>query len=104
MGEKTLRSKTKFVFSYSEMLDIINDPTVEIRSLLPIGENCLQVSFMPKNDTEDSHVTSSLVNAAFTTCYGRHHLYRYLDMVGEKGHLPRYRYVPTFHLIFFKFR
>lgn len=85
MGEKTLRSKTKFVNSYTQMMELLNDPTVEIRSMLPVGEECLQISYMPKEDDEASLVTTSLINAAFTTCYGRLHLYKYLDMVGERA-------------------
>lgn len=85
MGERTLRPSTKFVRTYSALMDLINDATHEICAILPIGEDCLQVSCMPKQDTEDSFITSSVVNAAFTTCYGRLHLYKYLEMVGERA-------------------
>ncbi|XP_026281535.2 uncharacterized protein LOC113208654 [Frankliniella occidentalis] len=85
MGEKTLRGVTKFANSFTSMMEVINDPTLEIRSMLPLGEECLQINCMPKEDCEDSLRTSSLINAAFTTCYGRLHLYKYLDMVGERA-------------------
>ncbi|KAJ1518855.1 hypothetical protein ONE63_011531 [Megalurothrips usitatus] len=85
MGEKTLRALTKFVTTFSAWMALINDPKIEIRGILPIGEECLQVSYVPKEDSEDSLVTSSLVHAAFTTCYGRLHLYKYLDMVGGRA-------------------
>jgi len=85
MGEKTLRAKTKFVTTYTEMMDIVNDATLEIRSMIPVGEECLQISCMPREDDEASLVTTSLVNAAFVTAYGRLHLLQFLEMVGERG-------------------
>ena len=35
--------------------------------------------------TEESHATSSLLVAAFTTCFGRLQLYSYLDIVRERA-------------------
>lgn len=85
MGEKTRRTKTKFVFSFTEMMSVLNDTTLEVRSMLPVGEECLQISCIDKEDHEASFVTTSIVNAAFTTCYGRLHLYKYLEMVEERA-------------------
>lgn len=38
-----------------------------------------------REDTEESLPTSSLILAAFTTCFGRLKLYSYLDIVRERG-------------------
>jgi len=84
LGERTLRAKTKFVTSYTQMMEILNDSTVEIRSIVPIGEDCLQISCMPKQDSDASFVTTSLVNAAFVTAYGRLHLLKFLEMEKEQ--------------------
>ncbi|KAK3917644.1 Translation initiation factor IF-2 [Frankliniella fusca] len=43
------------------------------------------VNSMPVEDSEVSLPTSSLVHAAFTTCFGRIQLYRYLDLVGKRA-------------------
>ncbi|KAK3929426.1 KiSS-1 receptor [Frankliniella fusca] len=45
----------------------------------------LRVNSMPVEDSEVSLPTSSLVHAAFTTCFGRIQLYRYLDLVGKRA-------------------
>ena len=56
-------------------MTIVSDPTREVQSLLPLGEECLQVTYKPIEDTDESLPTSSLVHGAFTTCLGRLQLY-----------------------------
>ncbi|KAJ1523104.1 hypothetical protein ONE63_000997 [Megalurothrips usitatus] len=85
MGEKTLRSQTVFVFDYGELISLCQDSTITINSILPIGEDCLQINFIPVEDMEDSLKTTSLIHAAFTTAHGRLLLYKYLDVVGERA-------------------
>ncbi|XP_052125924.1 uncharacterized protein LOC127749915 [Frankliniella occidentalis] len=84
-GEKCLRSKTEFVYDYGELMHIISDPKKIVQTLLPLSETCLQVSWKPVNDSEESLPTSSLLHAAFTTCHGRMQLYQYLDTVRERA-------------------
>ena len=84
-GEKTLRSKTQLIYDYSDLIKLCTDPTKEVNSLIAIDENCLQVAYTPVNDSEESLATSSLLHAAFTTCFGRLQLYSYLDIVGQRA-------------------
>ncbi|KAK3918862.1 Formate acetyltransferase [Frankliniella fusca] len=84
-GERTLRPKTTFVYDYAELMRLVTDPAVEVQSLLPLGENCLQVAYTPIKDSESSLPTSSLLHAAFTTCHGRMKLYEYLDIVQTRA-------------------
>jgi hypothetical protein len=83
MGEKTLRSKAQLIYDHADLIKLVTDPEKVVQSLLPLGENCLQVTYKPVVDSEKSLPTSSLLLAAFTTCFGRIHLYRYLDIVGK---------------------
>ncbi|XP_052128309.1 uncharacterized protein LOC127750506, partial [Frankliniella occidentalis] len=69
---------------YRPALRVLN-PTKEVRALVPLGDDCLQVNWMPVEDSEESLPTSSLVHAAFTTCLGRMQLYKYLDLVGKRA-------------------
>lgn len=85
MGERTLRSKTVFVFDYGELMQLTQDNTIVINSILPIGDDCLQINFTPVEDMDESLKTSSLIHAAFTTAHGRILLYKYLDIVGERA-------------------
>ena len=84
-GEKTLRSKTEIVYDYSELMQIVIDPTKKVQSLVPLGDECLQVAWKPVEDSDVSLPTSSLVHAAFTTCLGRLQLYRCLQIVGDRA-------------------
>ncbi|MBW0532615.1 hypothetical protein O181_072330 [Austropuccinia psidii MF-1] len=85
MGEKTLRPKTQFVYDYSKLMNIVSDPTINVSGIVPLGDECLQVTYMPVEDSDESLPTSSLLHAAFTTCFGRLQLYKYLDMVKERA-------------------
>lgn len=85
LGEKTLRSKTEIVYDYAHLMQIVIDPTKIVQSLVPLGEDCLQIAWKPIEDTDVSLPTSSLVHAAFTTCFGRLQLYKFLDIVGERA-------------------
>ncbi|KAK3916407.1 putative DNA polymerase [Frankliniella fusca] len=84
-GEKTLRPKTEFVYNYGELMQMIIDPRKIVQNLLPLSDACLQVTWKPVPDSEESLPTSSLLHAALTTCHGRVQLYRYLDLVGDRA-------------------
>ncbi|XP_052122756.1 uncharacterized protein LOC127749285 [Frankliniella occidentalis] len=85
LGERTLRTKTEFVKNYAELARLTEDSTIKISSVLPLDDDLLQVVYTPHEDLEDSLPTTSLVNAAFTTCHGRIVLYNYLKVVGERA-------------------
>ncbi|KAJ1523128.1 hypothetical protein ONE63_001021 [Megalurothrips usitatus] len=85
LGEKTLRPKAELVYNYEDLIRLITDPAKKNTAVMPLGDDCLQVNWMPIEDTEESLPTSSLILAAFTTCFGRLHLYKFLDMVGERA-------------------
>lgn len=85
LGEKTLRPTTEFVTSYNKLVDLATNPLIEIASILPLDEDRLQVCYTPVADMEESSSTTSVVHAAWTTCWGRVLLYNYLDMVGDRA-------------------
>ena len=84
-GERTLRSKCELIYTYGKLMQMISDNSIEVVNLLPLGEDCLQVSYKPIKDTEESLPTSSLLHAAFTTCFGRLQLYKYLNIVHQRA-------------------
>ncbi|KAK3908802.1 putative DNA polymerase [Frankliniella fusca] len=84
-GERTLRPKAELIYDYTDLLRLVTDPTKKVTALIPLRDDCLQVNSMPVEDSEVSLPTSSLVHAAFTTCFGRIQLYRYLDLVGKRA-------------------
>ncbi|XP_026290878.2 uncharacterized protein LOC113215459 [Frankliniella occidentalis] len=47
-GERTCRPKTEFIYNYADLMEIVTDPVKEVTALVPIGENCLQVTWMPQ--------------------------------------------------------
>lgn len=85
MGEKTLRSQTKFVNSYAELIELISDQTQTVDSILPLNEDMLQVKVTPIQETDDSSPTTSIAHAAMTTSHGRMVLYDALDVVQERA-------------------
>ena len=85
MGEKTLRSKTELIYDYGQLKNIVADLYKQVQSLLPLTEDGLQVKWEPVADSEESLPTSSLLHAAFTTCFGRLQLYKYLNIVKERA-------------------
>ncbi|KAK3929177.1 putative DNA polymerase [Frankliniella fusca] len=82
-GEKTLRPKTELIYDYAKLIALVTDPSKEVTGLLPLGEECLQITWKPVEDSEVSLPTSSLLHAAYTTCHGRMQLYKHLDVVTE---------------------
>lgn len=63
----------------------VNDTAITINTILPLNEDCLQLTYTPIEDVDESMPTTSIVHAAFTTCHGRLLLYKYLDIVGERA-------------------
>ncbi|KAJ1531409.1 hypothetical protein ONE63_000090 [Megalurothrips usitatus] len=84
-GEKTLRPSTELIYKYEDLMTLITDPTKKITGLVPLGDHCLQVSWKYIAETEVSLPTSSVILAAFTTCFGRLQLYKYLDVVQKRA-------------------
>ncbi|XP_052128682.1 uncharacterized protein LOC127750612 [Frankliniella occidentalis] len=84
-GEKTSRPKTEFIYARDALLNIVADPSKIVTALVPISENCMQVTWIPIQDAEETLATSSLIHAALTTCFGRLHLYKYLDIVQDRA-------------------
>ncbi|XP_052130819.1 uncharacterized protein LOC127751379 [Frankliniella occidentalis] len=84
-GEKTLRPKTHLIYNYGQLMKLLTNPSIEITSIIPLGEECMQVTCMPVEDSEESLPTSSLIHAAFTTCHGRLQLYQYMEIVGQRA-------------------
>ncbi|KAK3915759.1 putative DNA polymerase [Frankliniella fusca] len=85
LGERTLRSQTTFVKSYAALAKLAEDATITVSSIIPYGDDVLQVCYTPHKDMEDSMPTTSLVHAAFTTCHGRMMLYEYLSVVDQRA-------------------
>lgn len=85
LAQKPLYPKTTLVYDYAELMSIVSDPLQKATSLLPLSEECLQVTSKPIEDTESTLPTMSVLHGAFTTCLGRLHLYKYLDIVKERG-------------------
>ncbi|KAK3910228.1 DNA polymerase [Frankliniella fusca] len=84
-GEKTLRSRTDLIYDPAKLMPLLTDPRKEVTGLLPLSEECIQVTWKPVEDSETSLPTSSILHAAFTTCFGRLQLYKYLDVVKERA-------------------
>lgn len=84
-GERTRRSQTVFVKDYGELMQIIQDETIIVNSILPLNDDCLQVNCIPVADTDECLPSTSLVHAAFTTAHGRLVLYNALNTVGERA-------------------
>ncbi|KAK3920952.1 Storkhead-box protein 2 [Frankliniella fusca] len=85
LGERTMRTSTTFVNSYGALIKMLEDKTIQVKSIIPLGEELLQVSHEPVEEMDESFATTSLVHAAFTTCHGRMLLYSYLDIVGTRA-------------------
>ena len=85
LGQRTILPKTVLIYDYGQLMNIVADPTKEVQSLLPLTEDCLQVKWEPVADSEESLPTSSLLHAAFTTCFGRLQLYKYLNIAKERA-------------------
>ena len=85
LGQKTLHSKTQLIYDYGQLMNFVTDPAKVVQSLVPLGEDCLQLAWKPIEDSDESLPTSSLIHAAFTTCFGRLQLYKYLDIVNFRG-------------------
>ena len=85
LGQRTLMPHTELIYAYAELINFVSDPSKKVQILLPLGEECLQLKWMPVEDSEESLPTSSLIHAAFTTCLGRLQLYKYLDIVKDRA-------------------
>lgn len=85
LSEVVLRPKTELLYNYEDLMKLTSDPTKEVSGLVFLSQNCLQVTYKPVNDSEESLPTSSVVHGVFTTALGRLQLYQYLDIVKERA-------------------
>lgn len=71
MGEKTLRPMTELVFDYGHLIQLTQNSAIAINSILPLSEECIQVSYTPKEQMDECFKMTSLIHAAQTTAHGR---------------------------------
>lgn len=65
-------------------MEVLNDPTKHVQSIMPIGDDMLMLRYEPIEDADHSLSTSSVIHAAQTTAFARIRLYRYLQKVGKR--------------------
>ncbi|KAK3928424.1 DNA polymerase [Frankliniella fusca] len=53
-GEKTLRSRTDLIYDPAKLKPLLTDPRKEVTGLLPLSEECIQVTWKPVEDSETS--------------------------------------------------
>jgi hypothetical protein len=62
----------------------LNDTTIEVTGVIPVGENTMYVSFKKNLESDMELTNTNVVLAAFTTAWGRMELYKYLDFLGDR--------------------
>ena len=74
--------RTQIIRTKADLMKKVLDPAIECQSVIPINEESMLLNYRVKEGTRTTNKTTNVVIAAFTTCYDRLELYKYLDMLG----------------------
>lgn len=83
LGVRSDRTNTKIVNSFEELIDLLTDQTVVIEDTMILGTK-IRVTYKSKSQFIKTPSCSSLMNAVFTTAWGRLELKKYMDLLGER--------------------
>lgn len=76
--------RTELIRCERVLRDRVLDPKKEIKSLVPINDDCLLINYKINEEVREANKTTNVVIAAFTTAYARMELYKYLDQLGDE--------------------
>ena len=82
-GERNNKNVNCFVSSTKELDKILSDESKKLERFHVINDEFLAVEYKKKENFEDENFTTNEVIAAFTSCYGRLELYKYIKHVGQ---------------------
>ena len=84
LGERSNKTQTSILSSYSELVELANDRSNELVDFHIINDDVITVDYRKTGGFEpESHITNEVM-AAFTTCYARLELLKYLDFLGRQ--------------------
>lgn len=90
----------KFITSVNELYQLLNDANIEIKSLRPITENVIGISYLLKDkNLVDISNERNIFIAAATTAWARIEVYKHADKISTKTETQLF-YVDTDGLIF----
>jgi DNA polymerase type B, organellar and viral len=83
-GESNNHMQSSFVGSYSELVDFLTRPIIEVHSCLPVSEKLMLVTWKSREECMTTSTRASVVHAAFTTTRARLTLYEYLEKLQDR--------------------
>ncbi|KAF4513998.1 UNVERIFIED_CONTAM: hypothetical protein B566_EDAN018504 [Ephemera danica] len=68
----------------NEMEALLDDKSIEVKGVTPVENDTMYVTYKPNVETLVNAPNTNVVLAAFTTCYGRMHLYKVLHELQQR--------------------
>ena len=84
--------KTAYVQDYAALIQKLEDPSIEVRTILPLSDGVIMIQHRSK--VPAPLATENVAVAAFTTGHARIHLFHLMEEVGE-SHWHRVLYGDT---------
>jgi hypothetical protein len=72
------------VQTQARMDEMLNDTTIEVKGVIPVGDETMYVSYKKNIESDFEHSNTNVVLAAFTTAWCRMELFKYLDFLGDR--------------------
>lgn len=83
-GEKDPKSKTVYEDSPDHVNKLLSNQEVEVEDIEFITEDTVMVKYRELREYSNPPAHASIIIAAYTTSYGRLHLYTYLEKLGDR--------------------
>ncbi|KAK3913494.1 putative DNA polymerase [Frankliniella fusca] len=82
--ERPERAHVVMVKSYAQLLNMVTDDTIQIQSIIPVGDSLMHISYTLVEACQESLPTNSVIHGAYTTMYGRLELYKHMELLQDR--------------------
>jgi hypothetical protein len=85
LSQKDNQTTKKYITTPADFYKLLNTDEYTLRDAIPIGEECIFVSYLGKNGCEHPPHNTNAVIASYVTAHARLELYKYLEMLGDRA-------------------
>ncbi|KAF4525159.1 hypothetical protein B566_EDAN014664 [Ephemera danica] len=85
LSQRNNMKQFEIVQEPQRMEEMLNDTTIEISGVIPVGENTMYVSYTNTLESDIDPTNTNVVLAAFTTAWGRLELFSHLEKLSSRS-------------------
>ena len=84
LGQRDNMKKVVYFKEQGEFFNLLSNDAVQLKKIDSIGEKMVRVEYVNGDEFIEEQLNTNVIHAAYTTAFGRLHLYNCLDALGTR--------------------